>query len=64
MISKEELKAFKKRMMGSIIATDMAKHFDDLASFKRQIEKNGINKELGNGNTYIDRKDAKTIFES
>lgn len=35
MVSKEELKTFKKRMMGSILATDMAKHFDDLASFKR-----------------------------
>jgi hypothetical protein len=35
MVSKEELKTFKKRMMGSILATDMAKHFDDLANFKR-----------------------------
>jgi 3'5'-cyclic nucleotide phosphodiesterase len=62
MVSKEELKTFKKRMMGSILATDMAKHFDDLASFKRQLETSGIKKELANGSNFIDRKDAKTIF--
>ncbi len=50
--------------MGSILATDMAKHFDDLANFKRQLEISGIKKELGNGINFIDRKDAKTIFQS
>ena len=51
-------------MVGSILATDMAKHFEDLASFKRRIELNGIKKELNNGNLFLDRHDGKTLFES
>ena len=63
-LSNDELKTFKKRMVGSILATDMAKHFEDLASFKRRIELNGIKKELNNGNLFLDRHGGKTLFES
>ena len=63
-LSNDELKTFKKRMVGSILATYMAKHFEDLASFKRRIELNGIKKELNNGNLFLDRHDGKTLFES
>ena len=38
----DKLKTFKKRMMGCILATDMAKHAEDLASFKLKLETKGI----------------------
>lgn len=63
-MSNEDLKTFKKRMMGSILATDMAKHFEDMASFRRKLELNGIKKELGNGKLFLDRQTGKTLFES
>ena len=50
----EDLKTFKKRMMGSILATDMARHFDDLASFKRKLELHGIKREQNNGKLFLD----------
>jgi hypothetical protein len=53
-MSNEDLKTFKKRMMGSILATDMARHFDDLASFKRKLELHGIKKEQNNGKLFLD----------
>lgn len=43
-LSKEDLKTFKKRMMGTILATDMAKHAEDFANFKRTLELKGISK--------------------
>lgn len=64
LMKNEDLKTFKKRMMGTILATDMAKHAEDLASFKRKIELNGVKKELGNGSAVIDKTSAKTIFDS
>jgi hypothetical protein len=47
-MSKEDLKTFKRRMLGAILATDMAKHADDLASLKQRIYDAGIKAELGN----------------
>lgn len=46
----EDIKTFKKRMMGCILATDMAKHAEDLASLKLKIETKGIKGSLKNGN--------------
>lgn len=45
----DDLKTFKKRMMGCILATDMAKHAEDLASLKLKLETKGIKGELKNG---------------
>jgi hypothetical protein len=43
----EEFKLVRKRVVGCILATDMAKHFADLASLKSIVEakqiKNGVN---------------------
>lgn len=60
----EDLKTFKRRMMGAILATDMAKHAEDLSSFKRRLELSGVKKELSNGSKVIDRTSGKTIFDS
>mgnify|MGYP000870690213 CR=1 FL=1 len=60
----EKLKTFKKRMMGCILATDMAKHAEDLASFKLKLETKGIKSALNNGSQFLDRTSGKTLFES
>lgn len=43
----DEFKTFRKRMVGMILATDMARHVTDLSSFKSLLEqreiKNGAN---------------------
>lgn len=63
-MSKDELKTFKKRFVGTILASDMAKHVADLASFKNRIEINGIKREQNNGNLFLDRTDEASIFDS
>lgn len=50
--------------MGAIIATDMAKHAEDFANFKRKLELKGIKKEKANGSLFVDQTNPKTIFES
>lgn len=48
--SHDEFKTFRKRMIGMILATDMARHFSELATFKNFLEykkiKNGANTHL------------------
>jgi hypothetical protein len=36
--SRDDFKTFRKRMIGIILATDMARHVSDLASFKNLLE--------------------------
>ena len=36
--SRDDFKTFRKRMIGIILATDMARHVSDLASFKSLME--------------------------
>lgn len=43
--SKDELKMFRKRMVGMILSTDMAKHMQDLTQFKNRIENKNISAE-------------------
>ena len=40
--SRDDFKTFRKRMIGIILATDMARHVSDLASFKSLMEQKGI----------------------
>lgn len=63
-MTRDELKTFKKRFIGAILASDMAKHVPDLDSFKHRLEINGIKKELNNGGAFLDRTDEASIFES
>lgn len=51
-------------MMGTILATDMAKHAEDLDAFKRTLQAKGINSTSNNGNLFLDKTNGKTLFES
>lgn len=51
-------------MMGAILATDMAKHTEDLEIFKRKLQSNGIKRVSNNGNLFLDKTNGKTLFES
>ena len=61
--SSDEFKAFRKRMLGMILATDMARHVSDLSSFKSLIEQKGI-KDGQNAEKLIDYTNASTEFET
>lgn len=63
-LPREDLKTFKKRMMGTILATDMTKHAEDFADFKRKLELKGIKKEKANGKLFVEQTNPKTVFES
>lgn len=41
-MTKNEFKLFRKRIIGLILATDMAKHTSDLAQLKNLISNNDI----------------------
>jgi hypothetical protein len=47
--SRDDFKTFRKRMIGIILATDMARHVADLSSFKNLLDakqvKKGVNAE-------------------
>ena len=38
-----QIKMFRKRFVGLILATDMAKHMEDIKSFKAMCEARGVN---------------------
>lgn len=63
-LEKDEIKMFRKRMVGFILATDMAKHMEDLTAFKNRCEIKGITKEENNGPLFIDRSDDTKKFDS
>ena len=63
-MTSEDLKTFKRRMMGTILATDMAKHAEDLDAFKRTLPAKGINSTSNNGNLFLDKTNGKTLFET
>jgi hypothetical protein len=42
-LTNEDLKTFKRRMMGAILSTDMAKHTEDVEAFKRTLQAKSIN---------------------
>lgn len=59
---KEDIKLFRKRMVGFILATDMAKHMEDLTAFKNKCEIKGINKLENNGHLFIDHSEDTKRF--
>jgi len=61
---KDDIKMFRKRMVGFILATDMAKHMEDLTAFKNKCEIKGINKQENNGPLFIDNSDDTKRFAS
>ena len=54
----DDFKAFKRRMVSAILSTDMAKHTEDLESFKRRLQITGISGELNNGTLFIDKSNG------
>jgi len=50
--------------MGCILATDMAKHNEDLAEFKRTLQYNRILKDQNNCNLFLDKTDGDKLFKS
>jgi hypothetical protein len=63
-MTNEDVKTFKRRMMGTILSTDMAKHTEDVEAFKRTLQARGINSGSNNGNLFLDKTNGKTLFES
>ena len=62
-LSKDEFQTFRKRMIGMILATDMARHVTDLSSFKEILERRAIQKGA-NSDTIIDYSSATKEFDS
>ncbi len=61
--SRDDFKTFRKRMIGIILATDMARHVSDLTSFKSLMEQKGV-KAGQNQQNIIDKDSAKKEFDS
>jgi len=62
--SVSEKKILRKRMIGMILATDMADHMSHVNVVKFQISHKQISKEAGNGQDFIDTTGEKEQFES
>ena len=60
----DQIKVFRKRVVGLILATDMAKHMEDLKAFKQKCESRGVTMLEDNVHEFIDRTDENSIFES
>jgi len=61
---KDSLKIFHQRFFGVILATDMAKHMEDLTHFKNRLNLLGITSEAKNGHLFVDRTSSKTLFDT
>ena len=61
---KDDIKMFRKRMVGFILATDMAKHMEDLTAFKNKCELKNISKDQNNGHLFIDKTDDTKRYDS
>ena len=61
--SRDDFKTFRKRMIGIILATDMARHVSDLTNFQSQMEQKGI--KMGkNQASIIENDSSKKEFDS
>jgi hypothetical protein len=57
---------FRKRVIGIILATDMARHVSDLGTFKSLLESNDVQsiQEGGNVTSLFDKSNSKNEFDS
>ena len=62
--SGNEKKLLRKRMIGMILATDMADHFSHVNVMDFQIKEKNITKEARNGGDFIDTTGEIKLFES
>lgn len=61
--TRDEFKTFRKRCVGMILATDMARHVTDLSLFKSLLEQRSI-KDGSNSLAIIDHTSAAKEFDS
>jgi hypothetical protein len=61
--SRDDFKTFRKRMIGIILATDMARHVADLSSFKNLLDSKGVKKGL-NAEKLVDFETTSKEFDS
>lgn len=61
--SRDDFKTFRKRMIGIILATDMARHVADLASFKNLLDSKGVKRGL-NADKLVDNETTAKEFDS
>ena len=59
----EERKIFHMRFTRVILATDMAKHMEDLEAFKARLIQLGITKGANNGDLFVTSEDGKEKFD-
>ena len=62
-LPRDDFRTFRKRMIGIILATDMARHFTDLTNFKSVM----ASKNITNGKNQaamIDKESATKEFDS
>ena len=62
--SEDEKKVLRKRIVGMILATDMANHTSQINVMKYKVQHKNIKKESQNGHLIIDTKDDKEKFTS
>lgn len=62
-LTPDEFKVFRKRMIGCILATDMAKHAADLSQLKSIVEAKQI-RQGQNADLVINRESDATLFKS
>ena len=62
--SEDEKKVLRKRIVGMILATDMANHTSHVNVIKYKVQNKNIKKESNNGHLIIDTKDEKEKFTS
>lgn len=61
---RDDQKLFRKRVVGCILATDMAKHTEDLEILKCKIEEKGVSLEKDNSHLLIDDSSPGALFDS
>ena len=62
-MSAADVKVFHARFVGVILATDMAKHMEDLQSFKSRLEKCGITSGQNNGHLFLEATEGTKKFD-
>ena len=62
--SEDEKKVLRKRIVGMILATDMANHASQLNVMQCKVKNKNIKKENNNGHLVLDDSDEKELFAS
>ena len=62
-LSMDEFKVIRKRMIGCILATDMAKHGTDLSALKTLVDTKQIKSGV-NADQLLNRENDTTLFKS